>query len=504
MSVLPGGVGGMTATALSELAGPDPRRWKALAVLGLIQFMLILDVTVVNVALPHIKTDLGFSETGLAWVVDGYIVAAGALLLLGGRLADIYGRLKVFLAGVALFAAASLSCGLAQNDTILVISRFAQGIGEALAAPAALGLIALMFMDPKERIKALGVWGGLAGLGGTSGTVISGLIVNSVSWRWIFLINLPVALFALLAVPRLTSESRMVRTHTGVDVWGAVTITGGLVAVVNGFLAAARGHNTWGSPAVWMSLVAGGALLVAFVYWESQATDPLIPLRFFGNRTRVVTNGVTLFFASAFFTYFFLLTLFMQQILGYSALRGGVVYVPFGIAIGAGIGLGTGLMPKVGVKALMTTGFLIAAVGLFVTSGIEVGSAYWSDIFPGMVILGFGSGLCFPAFGNASLHEVTHQDAGLASGVQNAMQQIAGAVGLAVLVSLAYRHAAGLISAGTDPRTATVKGYVLSYRVGAVLLAVGAVAVALFLEHVDPVPRQADAEVDVVPESAPA
>jgi EmrB/QacA subfamily drug resistance transporter len=500
LSVLGGGVFCMTTTT----ATADPRRWKALAVLGLIQFMLILDVTVVNVALPHIKTDLGFSETGLAWVVDGYVVAAGGLLLLGGRLADIFGRLKVFLAGVALFAAASLSCGLAQNDTVLVISRFAQGIGEALAAPAALGLIALMFMDPKERIKALGIWGGLAGLGGTSGTVISGLIVNSVSWRWIFLINLPVALFALIVVPRLTSESRMVRTHTGVDVWGAVTITGGLVAVVNGFLAAARGHNTWGSPAVWLSLLGGGALLVAFGIWESRAKDPLVPLRFFANRTRVVTNGVTFFFASAFFVYFFLLTLFMQQILGYSALRGGVVYVPFGLAIGAGIGLGTGLMPKVGVKALMTTGFLICAIGMYLTSGIEVGSTYWSDIFPGMVILGFGSGLCFPAFGNASLHEVTHQDAGLASGVQNAMQQIAGAVGLAVLVSLAYRHAAGLIGAGTDPRTATVKGYVLSYRVSAVLLAVGAVAVALFLEHVDPVPRQAEAETDVLTEPAPA
>jgi EmrB/QacA subfamily drug resistance transporter len=494
----------MTASAPDQAPVSDPRRWRALAVLGLIQFMLILDVTVVNVALPHIKDDLHFTETGLAWVVDGYVLAAGGLLLLGGRLADIFGRLRVFLVGVAVFAAASLSCGLAQNDTVLVISRFAQGVGEALAAPAALGLIALLFMDPKERIKALGIWGGLAGLGGTSGTVISGVIVNSVSWRWIFLINLPVALFALLVVPRLTSESRMVRTHKGVDVWGAVAITGGLVALVNGFLAAARPNNTWGSPAVWVSLVAGGALLFGFVYWESRVEDPLVPLRFFRNRTRVVTNGVTLFFSSAFFSYFFLLTLFMQQILGYSALRGGVVYVPFGIAIGAGIGLGTGLMPKVGVKALLTTGFAIAAAGLLLTSGIEAGSGYWSDIFPGMVVLGFGSGLSFPAFGNASLHEVTHQDAGLASGVQNAMQQIAGALGLAVLVTLAYRHAASLMHHGTDPRVATVKGYVLSYRVGAVLLALGAVAVALLLEHVDPVPRQAEAEIEVLPEPVTA
>jgi EmrB/QacA subfamily drug resistance transporter len=490
----------MTASDPAQVAGPDPRRWKALAVLALVQFMLILDITVVNVALPHIKDDLDFSETGLAWVVDGYVLAAGGLLLLGGRLADIVGRLRVFLLGVGLFAVASLACGLAQSDSMLVVSRFAQGMGEALAAPAAMGLIALLFMDPKERIKALGIWGGIAGLGGTSGTVISGVIVNSVSWRWIFLINLPVALFALLVVPRLTSESRMVRTHKGVDLWGAALITGGLVAVVNGFLAASRPGNDWGSSSVWVSLVLGGALLVAFVYWESRTEDPLVPLRFFSNRTRVVTNGVTFFFASAFFTYFFLLTLFMQQILGYSPLRGGLVYVPFGLAIGAGIGLGTGLMPKVGVKALMTTGFVIDAVGLLLTSGIEVNTSYWSDIFPGMVVLGFGSGLCFPAFTNASLHEVTAQDSGLASGVQNAMQQIAGAVGLAVFVTLAFRHAASLIADGTDPRLATVKGYVLSYRVGAALLALGAVAVALLLEHVDPVPRQAEAELEVVPE----
>jgi EmrB/QacA subfamily drug resistance transporter len=492
----------MTEASPSQLPAPDPRRWKALTVLGLIQFMLILDVTVVNVALPHIKSDLDFTETGLAWVVDGYVLAAGGLLLLGGRLADMFGRLRVFLLGVGVFALASLSCGLAQNDSVLVVSRFAQGAGEALAAPAALGLIALLFMDPKERIKALGIWGGLAGLGGTSGTVISGIIVNSVSWRWIFLINLPVAVFALLVVPRLASESRMVRTHKGIDVVGAVSITGGLVALVNGFLAAARPENDWGSTEVWLSLLIGVVLLVGFVVWESRADDPLVPLRFFRNRTRVVTNGVTLFFSSAFFTYFFLLTLFMQQVLHYSALKGGVVYLPFGIAIGAGIGLGTGLMPKVGVKALLSVGMTLAAVGMLLTSGIEVGAAYWSDIFPGMVVLGLGSGLSFPAFGNASLHEVTAQDSGLASGVQNAMQQIAGAIGLAVLVTLAYRHAQGLLHDGVEPAVAIVKGYVLSYRVAAALLAAGAVAVLLLLEHVDPVPRQAEAEIDAVPEPA--
>ncbi len=484
----------MTDDVTAPAAAPDPRRWRALTVLGLIQFMLILDVTVVNVALPHIKSDLDFTDTGLAWVVDGYVLAAGGLLLLGGRLSDIFGRQRTFLAGVALFALASLSCGLAQTDSVLVVSRFAQGVGEALAAPAALGLIALLFMDPKERIKALGIWGGLAGLGGTSGTVISGLIVNSVSWRWIFLINIPVAVIALVAVPKLTSESRMERSHNGVDLVGAASITGALVAVVNGFLQAARPENSWGSTSVWLSLTLGVVLLGFFVVWESRVDDPLVPLRFFANRTRVVTNGVTLFFSSAFFTYFFLLTLFMQQVLHYTALRGGLAYLPFGLAIGAGIGLGTGLMPKVGVKALMTAGFLLAALGMILTSGITSTSHYWSHIFPGMVVLGFGSGICFPGFGNASLHEVTSQDAGLASGVQNAMQQIAGAVGLAVLVTVASRHAVHLRASGVDPLAALVKGYALSYQVAAGLLAVGAVAVVLLLEHVDPVPRQPDAE----------
>src|SRR5436190_2780497 len=390
MSPRGGWLTSMTETAAGVVA--DPRRWKALGVLALIQFMLILDITVVNVALPHIQEDLGFTREGLAWVVDGYVLAAGGLLLLGGRLADIMGRRRLFLIGVATFAAASLACGLAQSPGMLVGSRFVQGTGEAMAAPAALGLIAMLFLDPAERIKALGLWGGIAGLGGTSGTVISGVIVNVLSWRWIFLINLPVALFALLVVPGLVSESKMVRTHKRIDWLGAVAITVGLVSIVYGVLAAGRAHNTWTSAIVLIPIITGAALVAFFVWWESHVDDPLIPLRFFANRTRVVTNGVTLFFASAFFTYFFLLTLFMQQVLNFSVLKGGLVYVPFGLAIGAGIGLGTGLMPRVGVKALMTSGFTIAGIGMLLTSGIDVDTTYASGILPGMVVLGFGSG----------------------------------------------------------------------------------------------------------------
>jgi MFS family permease len=286
----------------------DPRRWKALGVLGLIQFMLVLDITVVNVALPRIQQDIGFSQSGLAWVVNGYVLMAGGLLLLGGRLADILGRRKVFLLGVAIFAVASASCGAAMDPAMLVASRFLQGAGEALAAPASLGLIALLFPDPVERIKALGLWGGIAGLGGTSGTVISGALVNYASWRWIFFVNLPVALFALAMVPRLVSESKMVRDAQRPDYAGAVTGTGGLIAVVDGLLQAAR--HSWGSGTVLLPLLGGIGLLTLMVAIESRSDAPLIPLSFFRNRTRVVTNVTTLFFSSAFFSYFFLLTLF--------------------------------------------------------------------------------------------------------------------------------------------------------------------------------------------------
>jgi EmrB/QacA subfamily drug resistance transporter len=482
----------MSGDASAAKPEADPRRWKALGVLALIQFMLILDVTVVNVALPRIREDLGFSESGLAWVVNGYVLMAGGLLLLGGRLADILGRRRVFLVGVGVFAIASATCGAAANPEMLVISRFLQGSGEALAAPASLGLVALLFPDPHERMKALGIWGGIAGLGGTSGTVISGFITDLASWRWIFFINLPVAAFALLVVPRLVSESKMHREAHKPDYWGAVTGTAGLIAIVDGLVQAAK--HSWGSTNVLAPLVGGVALLALMVWIESRSEAPLIPLSFFRNRTRVVTNFTTLFFASSFFTYFYLLTLFEQQILHWSPIRGGLSYLPFGISIGAGIGIGTALMPRIGVKPLMAFGFMGCAVGLFLTSSISTDTSYVGHIMPGMIVLGFFSGTCFPAFGNAALHEVTGQDSSLAAGVQNAVQQIGGALGLATLATLALRHAAHQVRDGVAPPVAVVDGYVLAFRVGAVLCVIGAVLIYALLEHVIAAPRNVLAE----------
>jgi EmrB/QacA subfamily drug resistance transporter len=480
---------GVPAAGVVPRGQPDPRRWKALGVLGLIQFMLVLDVTVVNIALPRVQHDLHFSESGLAWVVNGYVLTAGGLLLLGGRLADMLGRRRLFLLGVALFAIASATCGAAVDAGMLVTSRFVQGAGEALAAPASLGLIALLFPDPRERMKALGLWGGIAGLGGTSGTVISGVLTNYLSWRWIFFVNLPVALFALVMVPRLTAESRMERAGDRPDYAGALTGTAGLVALVDGLLQAAT--HPWGSGAVLGPLLGGVALLVLMVVVEARSSAPLIPLTFFANRTRVVTNFVTLFFSSAFFSYFFLLTLFEQQVLHYSPIKGGLSYLPFGFSIGAGIGLGTALMPRLGVKPLFAFGFFGCAVGMLLTSGISVHSSYLGGVVPGMVVLGFSSGVSFPTIGNASLHEVTGQDSSLASGVQNAMQQVGGALGLSVLVTLGLRHAASQMHHGVARAVASTHGYVLSYRIAAALLVIGGVLVLALLEHVLAQPRLA-------------
>ncbi|GII34272.1 MFS transporter [Planotetraspora mira] len=455
------------------LAAPDPRRWRALAVLGLIQFMLVLDLTIVNVALPRIQHALGFSGPGLAWVVNGYALMAGGLLLLGGRLADIYGRRRLFLAGVAVFALASAVSGAAAGAGMLVTGRFAQGVGEALAAPAALGLIALLFTDPGERAKALGVWGGLTGLGGIAGTIISGVLTDLASWRWIFFINLPVALVVLALVPRLVTESRMARDHCRLDLTGAVTATAGLVAIVAGLQQAAT--HPWGSWQVLAPLLGGIVLLAATVLVEARSTAPLIPPRFFADRTRVTANILSLLNTAAFFTFVFLLTLYEQQVLGYSPLQGGLSYVPFGVAIGAGIALGSALLPRAGVRALLVTSFLGLAAGLLITFRLDVVGSYVGGVLPCMLVVGLFTGMTFPALLDAALHGVTGEDSSVASAVQNTMQQVGGAIGLACLATLAFRQT------GPTPSGATaVDGYLSAFKVAAAVLIVAA-TVALTL-----------------------
>jgi EmrB/QacA subfamily drug resistance transporter len=465
----------------------------ALVVLAAMQFMLMMDVTVVNIALPHIQNSLDFSVEGLAWVVNGYVLTAGGFLLLGGRLADMYGRRLTFVAGVVVFGVASAACGAAGSSSVLVSGRFVQGLGEALAGPAALGLIPVLFRDSKERAKALGMWGGMAALGSAIGSVVGGSLTDLVSWRWIFFINIPVALFALIMVPRVIPESKMARTGHRVDVVGALTATGGLVAVVYGLLKAA--DKAWGSGTVLLPLLGGLALLVFTAVWESRVPDPMIPIRFFRNRTRVTSNGVSVLTLAAFYTYAFLLTLYLQQDLHYSPLKTGLAYIPFTLAIGVGMGVSTALMPRIGVKATLVIAFLGSAGGLaLAASGFATDASFAGGILPALLVYGFFNAVGYPALTNGGLHQVTGQDAGLASGVQTAMQQVGASLGLAALVPIALRYVNHHVAGGTLPEVAQTHGYALALRVAAGVMVVAAVLALLLLEKVDAKPRDAVAE----------
>lgn len=473
----------------------EPNRWKALAVLGLFQFMLVLDLTVVNVALPRVQHDLGFSPTGLAWVVNGYVLMAAGFLLLGGRIADVFGRRRIFLLGVTVFAVASLVSGAATNPAMLIFGRFAQGLGQALAAPAALGMVVLLFQDPHERITALGIWAGLSGLGGVAGSVISGVLTGLASWRYIFFVNVPVALVVIVLVPIIVKKSGATRNIGRLGFTGPVIGTAGLVAVVYGLLQAAT--SAWGSWQVLIPLVGGIVLIAAMVIIEARSADPLIPLRFFADRVRAVTYGATLFNTAAFFTYVFLLTLFEQKVLGYTPLQGGLSYLPLGLGIGAGLAASTALMPRLGYRTLLGGGLLGVAVGLYLSSGITPHSSYVGGILPGMIVLAIFSGVCMPAATNAAFHGVTRQDSSLASAVQNTMMQIGGAVGLAGLVTVAVRYAQQQVAEGIGHSTAVTSAYGHAFQTAAILLAIIGVTCLTAMGPTatpPPIPRHTDAQ----------
>jgi EmrB/QacA subfamily drug resistance transporter len=447
-------------------------------VLAAVQFMFVIDIAGIVVALPKIQTELHFSHVGAVWVINGYVLTAGGLLLLGGRLSDMFGRRRLFLAGVLVFGAASATCGAAVSPWMLVASRFLQGTGEALASPAALGMIPVLFPDSRERVRALGIWFGISGIAGASGAVISGALTNT-DWRLFFYVNLPVALFALLAVPRVLPESRITREGHKLDLPGAVTAASGLLSVVYGLLQAAS--YPWGSWPVLAPLLGGAALLAVMVVVETRSADPLIPMRFFANRTRVTANVLSMVTWAVFEGYVVMLNLYLQQVLGYSPVRTGLLNLPIGV-IPAGIVLGTRLIPRFGVKPVMATGFLGSAVGLWIASDIHADSSYVGGILPGLIVFGGFSGLCYPGLVSGALHELTERDAGLGSGVQNAMQQIGAALGLAVLVTLALRHTRPGAAVGVLPAVAQTAGYALAFRVSAAALAVAGVLVLTVLQ----------------------
>ncbi|MFL0024982.1 MFS transporter [Streptomyces sp. NBUL23] len=466
-------------TAAPTPAGPalPGRRQATLVVLCFVQFMLVLDDTVVNVALPSIRSDLGFSTTDLTWVANAYFLAFGGLLLLFGRLGDLIGRRRVFLWGVSLFGAASLLCGLAQEPWQLVAGRFAQGAGAAMASPAALALITLIFPGRAERAKALGIWGAIAGLGGTTGVVISGALTGLASWRWIFLINLPVAVLALVLLPRLVGESRTDRPSRP-DVPGALLGTGAVVSLVYALLRTEKAD--WGEVSVLAPLLLGVALGALFLLVEARTADPLIPPAFLSVRIRLVSNAAGLIFAAVFFALSFLLMLHLQAVLGYGPLKAGLAFLPYGAGILTGVWCSSRLAVGLGLRWALVLAFLISAVGLLLLSGVSPSDGYATGVLPGMLVVGFGSGLGFPALAMAGVSGTDEENAGLGSAILNSVQQIGGAVGLAVLVSVATRRTEEL-TGSVGPSRAATQGFSLTLTVAAGLLVLGAALIAVLL-----------------------
>src|SRR6185503_17340526 len=406
----------MTVQAMNDSRARS--KWLALAVLAVAQFMVVLDVTIVNVALPAIQTDLGFSADGLQWVVNAYTLAFGGLLLLGGRASDLLGRRRVFLAG-----------GFAGSAGALVAVRAVQGVGAALLSPAALALLTVTFPAGRERNVALGVWGALAAIGGTLGVVAGGVLVDAAGWEWIFFVNVPFALLALVAAPRVVTESRRMGSGQGFDLAGAVLATSGLLALVYGVIRTDAAG--WGSAEVLGLLVAAVALLGAFVAVESRASDPLVPLHLIRTRGLSVSAIGLALNGAAFLGMFFITALYLQQVHGDSALDAGIHFLPMGIAAIASAVAGAQLVTRVGTRAVYVAGSAIGVVGLLVLGRAGAGAGYAADLLPGLVIFGLGLPLVAVSNQIAAVADVPHEHAGAASGIVTSAFQIGGAIGLA-------------------------------------------------------------------------
>ncbi|MBB5158404.1 MFS transporter [Saccharopolyspora phatthalungensis] len=440
------------------------------------QFMVLVDTTIVNVALPSIQRDLVATASQLTWVVNGYLLAGGGLLLLGGRVADLAGRRRVFLIGTALFALGSLVSGAAVSIEMLIAGRLIQGAGEAFASPAALSLVALLFTEPTERAKAFAIWGGLAGVGATAGVVLSGILTSLIHWRWIFFINLPLAFVPLILVPRLVGMGRRASAKPGssLDLVGAVLITGGLGCVVYGLVEA--GHQPSGSLG---PILVGVTAIAGFVLVESRIAAPLVPLRFFANPVRLMGNFSAAFLVSTTTAMFFLATLHMQQVLGYSPVAAGLAYLPLCLMILPGLAASARLTTRVGPLAAASAGLACCCLGALLYSRLSVGGSYVADLLPAMILVGLGMGITNPAMQNAMLHGVSERDAGLGSGVGYTVGQLSGALGVAILATLAIRRQQTDLATGVDSLIAQVNGYKLGFTVAAVALAASAILVAV-------------------------
>ena len=474
------------------------RKWLALALLCTVQFMVVLDIAVVNVALPSIQTDLGFSQENLQWVISAYALLFGGFLLLGGRAADLLGRRRVFLVGLVIFTAASLLSGLAWSEGALIASRGLQGFGAAIVSPAALSILTTTFAEGSERNTALGAWGGVGAFGAVAGVLLGGVLTDLLSWQWIFFVNAPVGVGAFLLAPVLLDESRAAEARS-FDLPGAAFVTSGLVVLVYAITQANK--YGWGSAETIGLFAAALALLVGFVAWENRTGDPLMPLSIFRLRTLVGANVAGLILGTVLFAMFLMLTLYMQQVLGYSPLRTGIAYLAVAGTAIFWSALAAQLVTRVGVKRVLVIGMVFLAAGLAYFTQVSVGGSYTGDLLPGFLVIAVGMGFTFVPISIAALAGVRPSEAGLASGLINTSQQIGGALGIAALSAVATSTTSSDLAAGSGRAVALTEGFQAAFVGGAAVAVIG-ILVALFvvrgsdLTDVGMVPAEAEAALE--------
>jgi EmrB/QacA subfamily drug resistance transporter len=468
-------------------------RWFVLSIVALAQFMVVLDATITNVALPSIQSDLHFGSADLQWVINAYTLLFGGFLLLGGRAGDLFGRRRLFIAGLVLFTAASLVNGFATSSTMLTVGRGVQGFGAALVTPAVLSILTTTFNEGRERARALAVFAAIATAGGASGLILGGVLTDLLSWRWVFYINLPVGIAAAILALRFVPETRAEHRPAGTDLAGASLVTGGLLLLVYDIVKAQQ--YGWMSGRT-LGLGAGAVvLLVAFVFVELRSRAALVDLSIFRKRSLTVANIGMLLVASGLFSTFYFISLYLQDIHGDSPLRAGVSLLPFPVTIAIASVLSQVLLPRVGVRRLLYFGLTVVAAGLFFLSTLPANGSYVTNLLPGILVMAFGLGFTFGPLILLATTGVEADEAGLASGLFNTSQQVGGALGLAILASLAASRTSGAISSGAGHAQALVDGYTRAYLVAGALSAAALVIVALFIRHTDV--AQIDERVEV-------
>jgi EmrB/QacA subfamily drug resistance transporter len=474
------------------MVSSEQRKWLALSLLSAVQFMVVLDIAIVNVALPSIQVDLGFSQENLQWVISAYALVFGGFLLLGGRTADLIGRRRIFLLGVAVFTLSSLLAGLAWSEPSLIGARAFQGLGAAIITPAALSILSTTFVEGRERNIALGVWGAVGGFGAAAGVLLGGILTDALSWEWIFFVNVPVGLTALVLAPILLRESRDASVKT-FDFAGGVLVTGGLSSLVYAITQA--GQDGWLAGKTVGSFAGALVLLAGFVAWERRHPEPLMRFGLLQTRTVSGANVAGFILGTAIFSMFLMLTLYMQQVLGYSAMKTGVAYLAVAGTAIIWSAVAAQLVTRIGVKPVLVAGMTFLTAGLVFFTQVSVGGSYLGDLLPGFLLIGIGLGFSFVPISIAALAGVEPSEAGLASGLINTSQQIGGALGIAALSTIATSRTDDAVAAGTALPSALVDGFSAAFLTGVGIAGLGVLA-ALTLIRRD--------ELEQVPEEVPA